>query len=387
MTQPAALTQSDIAKLMTDRSAAAQMDVAQKLTAHYTAEGEEGLSKEQSAIANDIFGVLLSRAEVQVRAVLAMNLSHSAQLPADIARKMASDVGEVATPILEHSTVLSDEDLMALIKGAEVREAAGAEKLEAIARRKVVSETITDALVETNIESVVKTVVENEGAQIAEETFDKITERHSESAGVMGSVLQRTSVPVSVMEKVIERVSDTMRKTLEEKYGNLVELKELKKALDQSLELTSLKMLGFKANDQYLMRLINHLDGNNKLSPFSALCVGNLQLFEVSMSRILRVPFKNMQTLLSDPGGFKAAYMKAELPESMFEAAELAARAIREMENESVEQTGFKQMCTPFQVMERMRHISQGNHVEGMDYLFAMMQQSTRKNINFNTGT
>jgi uncharacterized protein (DUF2336 family) len=370
----AALSQGDIEKLMTDRSAAAQMDVAQKLTAHYTAEGDKALSKEQSAIANDIFGVLLNRAEVQVRAVLAMNLSHSVQLPADIARKMAADVNEVASPILEHSTVLSDEDLMSLIREAESSE-------------KIVSEAVTDALVETKIESVVKTVVENEGAEIADHTFDKITERHAESAAVMGGVLQRTSVPVAVMEKVIERVSDTMRKTLEEKYGDLVELKELKKALDQSLELTSLKMLGFKANDQYLMRLINHLDSNNKLSPFSALCVGNLQLFEVSMARILRVPFKNMQTLLSDPGGFKAAYLRAELPESMYEAADLAARAIRSLEKESLEQTGFKQMCTPYQVMERMRMMSDGQQVEGLDYMFAMMQQSTRKNINFNTAT
>ncbi len=376
-----ALSQNDISELMADRSAATQMNVAQKLTAHYNADGEGGLNNEQSAIANDIFSLLLNRAEVQVRAVLAMNLSHSIDLPPDIALKMASDVNEVAAPILEHSTVLSDNDLLGLISSAE-----DAQKLEAIARRKIVSETITDALVETRIESVVKTVVENEGAEIAEKTFEKITERHKESADVMGGILQRTSVPIAVLEKVIERVSDTMRQNLEQKYGNLVELKELRKALDQSLELTSLKMLGYKSNDQDLMKLINYLDGSNKLSPFSALTMGNLQLFEVSMSRMLRIPFKNMQTLMQDAAGFRAAYFKAELPESMFEAAELALQAIRDIERESVEKTGFKQVPTPFKIMERMRYLSDGRDVEGVDYLYAMMQQSTRKNINYSTG-
>lgn len=381
--QAAILTQQDISRLMTDKSSAAQIDVAQKLAAHYTAEGEQGMSDQQSAIANDIFTLLLNRAEVQVRAVLAMNLSTASELPVEIARKMAADVHEVASPILEHSTVLSDDDLIALI--GESMEKENTPKLEAIARRKTVSETISDALVETKIESVVKTVVENEGATIAEQTFNKIAERHSESTEVMSSIFQRTAVPPVILEKVIERVSVVMRQNLEQKYGNLEELKEMRKALDQSLELASLRMMGYKETDENLMRLINHLDGSNKLSPFSALCMGNLQLFEVSMSRILRIPFKNMQALMQDLNGFKAAYVRAELPESMYEAAELALLTIRDLEAESEKKTGFKQMCTPFQLMERMRYAAMERDVEGLDYFTAMIQQCIRKNISYNT--
>ncbi len=373
---PNSLSQEDIERLLHHRSVQTDMEVVQKLSAQYGSEGEEQFTRDQTAIANDIFQLIMARAQTQVRAVLASNLSHTNKLPGNIARMMVNDVSEVANPILENSSVLSDEDLLNIIKSAD-----DSEKLQAIARRKKVSETVSDALVETHIEPVVGTLVGNEGAAISEKTFEKIVEHHSDSAHVVERVFQRNAVPVAVVEKVITRLSDNMRAQLENKYGNLHEFKEMKKALDQSLEITSLRMLGYQSSDQELMKLLNYLDSNNKLSPFSALSMGNLQLFAVSMSRLLRVPLKNIEKLLEAPNGLKAAYDQAELPESLFEAVALAVRAIAELEQESIKKTGFKEQCTPFQVMNRMMELAQGRQIQGTDYLYAMIRQCGRNNI------
>lgn len=374
------LSPEDIKRLLTNRSVETDMAVVQKLTAQYNGEGDAQLTQDQAAIANDIFKLIMERAQTQVRAVLATNLSSTNKLPGDIARMMVKDVHEVANPILENSSVLSDEDLVHIINASQDNE-----KLQAIARRKHVSATVSDALVETHIEPVVDTLVQNQTAAISEKTFEKIVEHHSDSAAVVEHVFQRNAVPVAIVEKVITRLSDNMKKNLEAKYGNLNEFKEMKKALDQSLEITSLRMLGYKSSDQELMRLLDYLDSNNKLSPFSALSMGNLQLFAVSLSRMLRVPLKNVEKLISSSAGLKAAYMQAELPDSLFEAVELAVRSIHELEEESVQKTGRKEKCTPFQVMNRLTELSEGKHIQGADYLCAMMRQYGRNNIQLST--
>jgi hypothetical protein len=235
--------------------------------------------------------------------------------------------------------------------------------------------------VETRVESVVRTVVLNEGAKISETTFDKIAERHSESASVMESLFERSSVPPAVVAKVIDKISDTMRGQLEQKYGNLAEHHEIQKMLEQSLELTSLKMLGFHSDDKELLKVLDHLDGSNKLTPFSALSMANQQLFEVSLSRLLKIPLKNVQLLIQDNNGLRRAYFAAELPEFLYDATELAIKALRALDEESVKRTGFKETITPFQLMQEMQKMAAGEEIEGIEYLYALMQQSTRKQV------
>ena len=378
MDQSAALSQSDIEDLMNNRtSSAAQLSIVNKLTGQYNTEGGDAMNANEAELANGIFGLLMKNAETQVRAVMAENLRKSNKLPLELVRQMASDVSEVAAPILEQSPLMTDEMLMRIISAE-----ADTKKLEAIARRETITEAVSDALVETRVESVVRTVVLNEGAKISENTFDKIAERHSDSVAVMESLFERSSVPPAIVAKVIDKISDTMRGQLEEKFGNLMDHHELQKMFEQSLELTSLKMLGFHSDDKELLKVLDHLDGSNKLTPFSALSMANLQLFEVSLSRMLKIPLKNVQVLIQDSNGLKRAYFAADLPEFLYEATDLSIRALRAIDEESVKRTGFKEVISPFQLMQQMQNMAGGDEVEGVEYLYALMQQSTRKQVN-----
>ena len=367
---PSVLSKEDIGRLLADRSTRAQMDVVEKLTEQYASQGKDALSTQQIAIANDIFHILLTRGEAMVRAMLAMNLSQINTLPPELVRQMATDANnDVAGPVLQYSHALSDHDLVGIIDSL-----VDTEKLMAIAKRDTVSDAVSDVLVNTSIDSVVSTLVQNEGATITDQTFEKIAQHHSDNAEVMECIFQRNAVPVAVVEKIIAHLSDTMRQNLEKKYGNLGEIKVMKSALDQSLEVASLKMMGFTSSDKELMRVLHHLDETHKLSPFSALSMGNLQLFEVSLSRLLRIPHKNVHLLLQDATGFKTAYERAELPETLFEATALAVRAIRELEAESQKKGGYKEFSSGSQVLERMRKLSAGKDVKGADRFYAMMQ-------------
>jgi len=370
MTGTAFLSQEDIDRLMTDRSVKSQMEIVKKLTEQYTAEGEYALNAKQMEIANDIFQRLLSRADMMVRAMLAMNLSQTDKLPPALARQIALDVShEVAVPVLQYSKSLNDEVLAEIIHSMS-----DTEKLKAIASRETISEMVSDLLTDTKIEPVVNELIKNEGANINKKTFRKIIENHVHNAEIVDSIFQRSLVPIEMVETVIEHLSGRIRDELEKKYGDLHELKEMKKALAQSLELTSFKMMGFKSTDRELIQLVRQLDKNNRLPPFSALTIGNIQLFEVSLSRLLHIPLRNVHILLQDAAGFKVLYERAHLPPQLLEATMLAVNAIRSLEQENLNQHSHIQLFNPIQIIKRMEKLTHGKHIEGFEALTTIMQ-------------
>ena len=368
------LTPYDISRLISDHSAAMQMDVVAKLSAHFNGENEHQFTQEQSALAADIFKLLLNRAEIQVRSMIAFNLKKSANIPTEIALKMASDVVEVALPIIEFSQVLTDADLLEIIKTADDQE-----KLLAIARRDNVSENVSDALVDTYVEKVISTLVQNGSAKISERTCNKILDAHAQSASVMDAMLERGTLPIAIVEKLVAKVNTTLRQSLETKCANLVEMTELRKMFDNSMEVTSLKLIGLKTTDEELSRMIAHLEKHGKLQPFSALCMANLQLFEVSLARVLRIPFENVHQLLKDPKGFKLLYTKAGLPDNMFDAVEICVQAIMMLENKASLNGKAKAVLTLTDVMAQMRVLAAERAVN-LDYIFGMMQELTWEN-------
>ncbi|NBO17994.1 MAG: DUF2336 domain-containing protein [Proteobacteria bacterium] len=367
------LSKEDIDALLTDRSARSQLDVVGKLADHYAAEGKGAMSTEEAIIANDIFRLLMSRGEVVVRATLSMHLSQTERLPPELARMMARDAHtEVACPMLQYSEQLNDEDLASIITSL-----VDAPKLSAIARRRTVSETISDMLVSTSIEQVVAALVSNEGAQISTGTFSEIVRQHGQQMEVMESLLQRTAVPLPVIEEAIAHFSPALRKQMELTHGDLNQMRARKRTLTRNMEQSALRLMNFKSTDAELMQLLQELEKTKKLSPFSALSMCNLQLFEVYLSRLLRVPLKNIKLLLQDDKGFTIAYERAGLPGSLREATGLAVRALRALE---LEQSGMELAQTPSsaQVMSRMRQMAGGKFVEGLDRLFALMQHYNR---------
>ena len=76
------------------------------------------LTGEERRIAEGIVRAMARDAVLRVRQALAEHLKESNSLPADVARLLANDVEAVAVPVLQYSTVLTDDDLLALVKGA-----------------------------------------------------------------------------------------------------------------------------------------------------------------------------------------------------------------------------------------------------------------------------
>ena len=152
------LTQYDVRNLLEEKSADSRAATAGKIAAAFAG---ESLSEEERRLAEDIFRIMVRDAEVRVREALSENLREAGALPHDVARTLAVDVASVALPMLESSGVLTDEDLVEIVRSNDPS------RQSAIAGRKQVSEKLSDALIDAGDETVVARLVGNENAAIS----------------------------------------------------------------------------------------------------------------------------------------------------------------------------------------------------------------------------
>ena len=103
---------------------------------------KQALSEADRGAAQEIIRILAEDAAVLVRRALAVTLRTSELLPHDVATRLAQDVASIAIPIITHSPVFTDDDLISLI------ETGGAVRQVAVAKRDSLSVRITGSLSE-----------------------------------------------------------------------------------------------------------------------------------------------------------------------------------------------------------------------------------------------
>ena len=74
-----------------------------------------GLSDEERNFALELMDYMARDALEIVRRALAVTLRNSPELPREIALKLIADIDNIAVPVIAHSPVLTDEDLICLL--------------------------------------------------------------------------------------------------------------------------------------------------------------------------------------------------------------------------------------------------------------------------------
>lgn len=317
------LTQSDVAKLLAEPSAQVRSELAGKIAAEIDS---PRLTEQELQLAQDIVRAMAKDVEVSVRAALAQSLRQASRLPHDVALKLAHDVERVALPILTHCQILDDDDLAALVRNSAVG------KQEAIAARAKVSEKVSEVLIAMADEKAVATLIGNTGAKINEASLNKAVDRFSDSETIKEKLVKRPTLPVTVTERLVTMVSDSLKSYLATHH-------ELSPALAadivmQSRERTVVSMSG-GSNEHDLIKLITQMHQNKRLTPsliLRALCMGDIAFFEVAMALMANVPLVNSRILIHDGGrlGLKSLYEKAGMPPRLLPAVRVAIDVVHE---------------------------------------------------------
>ena len=147
-------------------------------------------SDRQVAIFNDVIGCLIEKVDRQALVELTGRLAAAdhAPIPSSTACRTIDDIA-VAGVVLEHSNVLTDENLV------EIAKTKGLEHLLAIAGRAQVSETVTDALVDRGHAHVTQKVVANNGARLSELGFVKVVHEARTDEALAAMLAGRADVP------------------------------------------------------------------------------------------------------------------------------------------------------------------------------------------------
>lgn len=320
------LSDADVKRLLADRSAETRLVTANKLAGEFTS---GRLGERERALAIEIFRIMVQDAELRVRLTLSEQLKQCADLPRDVARTLANDVEQVATPMLEFSTVLTDADLIEII--ASLSRA----KQRAIARRQLVSTAVSAALVDQGDATVAAELVANSGAQIEEHDLMKLVDVHGADEGVMRPLIDRSELPLSVAEKLVHQASEEMRRHLVERHNLSDVLAE--QLARQSREKVTVGMLTPGTDDAEVERIVDHLRLNGRLTPsllLRALCEGDLRFFEAAMAALAGIPWLNASRLIHEAGsrGLAALCRAAGLPDNLYPAFYAGLMVVKETE-------------------------------------------------------
>ena len=358
------ITREDIEQLVREPSVAMRVRIADKITTGYNS----GLfSDGENNLANEIFRLLLKDTQVKVRQLLSDHLKTNMQVPHDIVHALANDVSDVATPVLQFSHVLTEEDLIAIARATREHP-----KLKAIAQRDSISKELAHTLVEKRETEITKLVIANKGATLAETSMEIVLDEFSRDNSVLEELVLRGGLPFTFAEKLFAEVSSSMKKELSSKYRMNKQVVE--EITTNARETAMLQFISPWMSQHEITQLIDQMHRNKRLTDsviIRSLCIGDLRFFEGAIAKRVGIPASNARILLMDPGplGFKALYDSSGLPHSFFDAI----RIMMQLAMQETEYGTYRTMDFPARMVGRIRGGQYDKTIENMDTLITII--------------
>ena len=325
------VTWEDVERLRSAATSDVRRYVAAEIGADYAA---GALSPRARADALAIFRRLLEDVEATVRGAMAETLCRTIELPRDIAQALARDVIEVATPMLEESEVLDEQDLIDIVHrpvSDELRERlAGTDEDQidgdtearrlAIARRRKVPSRLATALVENGTPAVVTTLLGNHGARLVEAVVHRIIDRFGHHRKIQTALVDRSTLPVTVVERMLFLVSEKLRDRLIQSHN--VSPMILSGMVNQVREAATLDLLKGDMSGRRSARLAQGLARQDRLGPtilLRSLCLGEFAFFETALAQRSGLGVEMVRNRLRNGSEFDASqiYRQASLPDSL----------------------------------------------------------------------
>jgi uncharacterized protein (DUF2336 family) len=156
----------------------------------------------------EVIGILAADRTARVRQVIAQSLRHTNDAPLEVIQRLARDAEiKVAGPILESSPLLTDEELIRIIRSKPIQGA-----LEAIGRRRRLGTPLADALVATALSApdgvlAVTTLLKNHNAEIDPTTMDRILDVAPRHGAWHEPLVERPSLSTGVIRRLAAFVS------------------------------------------------------------------------------------------------------------------------------------------------------------------------------------
>jgi uncharacterized protein (DUF2336 family) len=306
--QPAqAITMQDVVQLQQDRSPDSRVLLATKLGSQLdelTAGGHHDLCAA-------ILHLLVRDVEARVRQALAETVCHSPSLPSEIASRLARDAIEVARPILENSPVLTDEELIGVVRTNAMQYAL------AVAGRESVSEALADALIDTGEQHVVLRVVGNTGAKLSSQAVKRVAEDYRSDSEVQDRLVRRPELPYELVEQLVGVIGDRLEWELLQ--SRRITPEQARAILSATRERATISMVAREHGDQKMLQHLRERHAAGDLGHEDTIALlrdGDIGGFELSLSILSGLEPRRVRRLLySGDRRYLAAFcIRADFP-------------------------------------------------------------------------
>src|ERR1700710_1384651 len=284
------------------------------------------LSEDDRAAAEGALLMLLDDTSPLVRQAMAQVFARSAEAPAAIVQALSLDQASIALPVLEHSPLLIDADLVDII-------ATGNGEMQcAIARRVNLPASVCAAIAEVGSAAAALELIENAYAELADFSWDRIVERHGHLAAIRESMLVLEGLPAATRLALVAKLSDTLAQFVVSR--NWLSADRAGRMASEARERSTVNIAARSRGDD-MCGLVQHLRATGQLTAgliLRALLSGHLELFDHALAELSGLPPARVSALLHDRGGasLKALLVRAGLPESTFGAFQVALEVSHE---------------------------------------------------------
>jgi len=284
------------------------------------------LTEEDRAAAEGALLMQLDDTSPLVRQAMAEVFARSAEAPAAIVQALSLDQPSVAIPVLEHSPLLIDADLVDIV-------ATGNCEIQcAIARRINLPASVCAAIAEVGAPEAALELIENAYAELAPFSWDRIVERHGHLAAIRESMLVLEDLPAATRVALVAKLSGTLAQFVVAR--NWLSADRAVRVASEARDRSTANIAAVSRGED-MRGLVQHLRATGQLTAgliLRALLSGNLELFEAALAELSGLPPARVSALLHDRGGASvhALLQRAGLPESTF----AAFRAVLDVSNE-----------------------------------------------------
>src|SRR6201987_4670587 len=270
------------------------------------------LSEDDRAAAEGALLMLLDDASPLVRQAMAGVFARSAEAPAAIVQALSVDQVSVALPVLEHSPLLIDADLV------DIMATGNCEMQCAIARRFRLPASVCAAIAEVGSAPAALELIENPHAELAPFSWDRIVERHGHLAAIRESMLVLDDLPAATRAALVAKLSETLAQFVVAR--NWLSADRAGRIASEARDRPTVHMAA-RSRGEDMRGLVRHLRETGQLTAglvLRALLSGNLELFEAALAELSELPLPRVSTLLQDRSraSLNALLRRAQLPES-----------------------------------------------------------------------
>src|SRR5271156_5627909 len=285
------------------------------------------LSEEDRAAATGVLLMLLDDPSPLVRQAMAEVFARSVEAPAAIVQALSLDQASVALPVLEHSPLLIDADLVDIVATGNC------EMQCAIARRINLPASVCAAVAEVGTAAAALELIENAYAELAPFSWDRIVERHGHLAAIRESMLVLEDLPAATRAALVAKLSETLAQFVVAR--NWLNADRAGRVADEARDRSTVNIAASSRGDD-MRGLIAHLRATPQLTAgliLRALLSGNLELFEAALAELSGLPRSRVSSLLLDRGeaSLVALLQRAGLPKSTFGAFRAALDVVHEI--------------------------------------------------------